>query len=75
MSFAIVGAGFPAASLIEYRVRFCISALHTKEMLDKTLEVTNTLGKKLLWNTQEDQWIKLKLSINLFFDKWVKVYA
>lgn len=48
MGVATVGAGFPATPLIESRVRFCISASHTKEMLDKTLEVTNTLGKKLL---------------------------
>jgi serine palmitoyltransferase len=31
---AVVTVGFPATSLTESRVRFCISAGHTKEMLD-----------------------------------------
>jgi len=46
MGVATVGAGFPATPLIESRVRFCISASHSKETLDKALEVTNTLGDK-----------------------------
>src|SRR5688500_3648620 len=32
---ATVGVGFPATPLVEGRIRFCISASHTKEMLDK----------------------------------------
>ena len=32
---AVVSVGFPATSLIGGRVRFCVSAAHTKEMLDK----------------------------------------
>ncbi|CAG0888837.1 unnamed protein product [Darwinula stevensoni] len=35
---AVVGVGFPATPLIESRVRFCLSASHSKEMLDKVLE-------------------------------------
>lgn len=31
---ATVGVGFPATPLVEGRTRFCISASHTKEMLD-----------------------------------------
>jgi serine palmitoyltransferase len=31
---AVVTVGFPATLLTESRVRFCISAGHTKEMLD-----------------------------------------
>jgi len=31
---AVVTVGFPATSLTESRVRFCLSAGHTKEMLD-----------------------------------------
>lgn len=30
----IVVAGFPATPLLESRARFCLSAAHTKEMLD-----------------------------------------
>ncbi|RWS30972.1 serine palmitoyltransferase-like protein [Leptotrombidium deliense] len=44
---ATVGAGFPATSLIESRVRFCLSASHTKEMLDEALAVTDRVGSKL----------------------------
>ncbi len=32
---AVVSVGFPATSLIGGRVRFCVSAAHTREMLDK----------------------------------------
>ena len=32
---AVVIAGFPATSLIEMRARICLSASHTREMLDK----------------------------------------
>lgn len=46
LGVATVGAGFPATALVESRVRFCISASHTKEMLDKAIEVTDKLGEK-----------------------------
>lgn len=32
---AVVTVGFPATSIAESRVRFCLSAGHTKEMLDQ----------------------------------------
>jgi hypothetical protein len=32
---AVVTVGFPATSLTGARVRFCLSASHTREMLDK----------------------------------------
>lgn len=34
-NIAVVVAGFPATSLIEARARICLSASHTREMLDK----------------------------------------
>ncbi|GBN17948.1 Serine palmitoyltransferase 2 [Araneus ventricosus] len=44
---ATVGVGFPATSLTTARARFCISAAHTKEMLDECvllfLEASQTL--------------------------------
>ena len=46
LGVAAVGAGFPATPLIESRVRFCLSASHTKEMLDTALAVANRLGNK-----------------------------
>lgn len=47
MGVATIGAGFPATPLIESRVRFCISAAHTKEMLDQVIEVTDRIGDEL----------------------------
>ncbi|KAG1662044.1 Serine palmitoyltransferase 2 [Nymphon striatum] len=41
---ATVGAGFPATTIIESRARFCLSAAHTKEMLDKTLQAIDEIG-------------------------------
>ena len=41
---ATVGVGFPATKMTEERVRFCISAGHTKKMLDKALEVIDVVG-------------------------------
>ncbi|XP_048761651.2 serine palmitoyltransferase 2-like isoform X1 [Ostrea edulis] len=40
-------AAFPAVPLEKSRIRFCLSASHTKEMLDKVLEMTDVLGNKL----------------------------
>jgi serine palmitoyltransferase len=50
---ASVIVGFPATKLTEGRLRFCISASHTKEMLDKVikffiLEITNFTIIKIL---------------------------
>ena len=47
MGVAVVGAGFPATPLIESRVRFCLSAAHTKEMLDQALHVTSVVGDRI----------------------------
>ncbi len=35
---ATVGVGFPATGLVDARIRFCVSASHTKAMLDKTID-------------------------------------
>ena len=34
---AVVTVGFPATGLTGGRVRFCLSASHTREMLDKVI--------------------------------------
>lgn len=47
---AVVGVGFPATPIMEGRIRFCLSASHTKEQLDYALdvidEISETLGLK-----------------------------
>jgi serine palmitoyltransferase len=41
---ACVTVGFPATGLTGGRVRFCLSAAHTREMLDKALEAMDVCG-------------------------------
>uniref|UniRef100_A0A0A9WV63 serine C-palmitoyltransferase n=1 Tax=Lygus hesperus TaxID=30085 RepID=A0A0A9WV63_LYGHE len=40
---AIVVVGYPATSLLENRIRFCVSAAHTREDLQFTLDVLEEL--------------------------------
>lgn len=42
-----VVVGFPATPIIEARARFCLSAAHDKEMLDKAIEVVDEVGELL----------------------------
>ena len=49
---AVVTVGFPATGLNGARVRFCLSASHTREMLDKVLEAVDNANK----------WITIKYS-------------
>ena len=44
---ATVGVGFPATPLMEGRIRFCLSAAHTKEQLDHALQVLDEIADKL----------------------------
>ncbi|OQV24520.1 Serine palmitoyltransferase 2 [Hypsibius exemplaris] len=41
---AVVVVGFPATPVKLGRARFCLSAAHTKEMLDKVLQATDEVG-------------------------------
>jgi len=43
-NIAVVIVGFPATSLIEARARICLSASHTREMLDKALVAIDEVG-------------------------------
>ncbi|KAL8173361.1 UNVERIFIED_CONTAM: serine palmitoyltransferase, long chain base subunit [Gekko kuhli] len=43
-NIGVVVVGFPATSLTEARARFCISAAHTRELLDKVLQALDELG-------------------------------
>lgn len=44
---AVVTVGFPATRLTESRVRFCLSASHTKQMLDQALQAIDEVGDLL----------------------------
>nr|XP_056712331.1 serine palmitoyltransferase 3 [Euleptes europaea] len=43
-NIGVVVVGFPATPLGESRARFCVSAAHTREMLDKVLHALDELG-------------------------------
>ena len=42
---AVVVVSYPATAMTESRVRICLSAAHTKEMLDKVLEAMKEVGQ------------------------------
>jgi serine palmitoyltransferase len=44
---ATVVVGFPATPIIESRARFCLSAAHTKEMIDRALRIIDEVGDVL----------------------------
>ncbi|EDV21631.1 Serine palmitoyltransferase 2 [Trichoplax sp. H2] len=46
-NLAVVVVGYPATPLNSGRVRFCLSAAHTKEMLDDALEKISNIGDLL----------------------------
>ena len=44
---ASVGVGFPATEMTEERARFCVSAGHTKEMLDRALDAISEVADEI----------------------------
>ena len=46
-NIAAVGVGFPATPLMEGRIRFCLSAAHTKQQLDYVLSRIESLADSL----------------------------
>jgi len=44
---AVVTVGFPATKLLDARVRFCISAAHTRQMLDAALTAIDEVGTEI----------------------------
>ncbi|KAG1972915.1 serine palmitoyltransferase 2 [Pimephales promelas] len=46
-NIGVVVVGFPATPIIESRARFCISAAHSMEMLDRALDVISEVGDLL----------------------------
>jgi serine palmitoyltransferase len=47
-NLAVVVVGFPATSLLGSRARFCVSAAHTKEQLERALESISVIGDSLM---------------------------
>ncbi|KAL7872245.1 hypothetical protein SRHO_G00072280 [Serrasalmus rhombeus] len=51
-----VVVGFPATPIIESRARFCVSAAHTKEMLDTALNAISEVGDLLQLKYSRHAW-------------------
>lgn len=47
LGLGTVVVGFPATTLLLSRVRFCVSSAHTKEMLDKALDIIDQVAEEL----------------------------
>jgi len=45
---AVVVVGYPATPIISSRARFCISASHTRQDLDKALKIISEIGDILM---------------------------
>jgi len=52
---AVVTVGFPATSLTGARVRFCLSASHTREMLDRVLDAMDKCGDAVSFKYSQKQ--------------------
>ena len=61
---ATVGVGFPATRITEERARFCISAGHTKDMIDHALNAIDQVG----------DYLHIKYSTNKLFEGKVIEY-
>jgi len=46
LGIASVGVGYPATEMTEERARFCISAAHTKDMLDRALAAVDVVAER-----------------------------
>ncbi|KAJ2337478.1 hypothetical protein GGH91_005081, partial [Coemansia sp. RSA 2671] len=54
-NIAVVVVSYPATPIITGRVRFCISASHTREDLDYALEQISEIGDLLLLKFHKNQ--------------------
>lgn len=46
-NIAAVGVGFPATPIMAGRIRFCLSAAHTKHQLDEALQIIDEVSDQL----------------------------
>ncbi|XP_027015499.2 serine palmitoyltransferase 2 [Tachysurus fulvidraco] len=65
-NIGVVVVGFPATPIIESRARFCLSAAHTKEMLDTALSAISEVGDLL---QVKYSWHKILRSLDRPYDE------
>ncbi|XP_053553337.1 serine palmitoyltransferase 2 [Bombina bombina] len=58
-NIGVVVVGFPATPIIESRARFCVSAAHTKDMLDLALRQISEVGDLLQLKYSRHQFVPL----------------
>ncbi|KAM4662252.1 serine palmitoyltransferase 2 isoform 1-T6 [Discoglossus pictus] len=58
-NIGVVVVGFPATPIIESRARFCVSAAHTKEMLDVALREISEVGDLLQLKYSRHQFVPM----------------
>ncbi|XP_068110571.1 serine palmitoyltransferase 2 [Hyperolius riggenbachi] len=58
-NIGVVVVGFPATPIIESRARFCVSAAHTREMLDLALDKISEVGDLLQLKYSRHQFLPL----------------
>uniref|UniRef100_T1J6M1 Aminotransferase class I/classII domain-containing protein n=1 Tax=Strigamia maritima TaxID=126957 RepID=T1J6M1_STRMM len=62
---AAIGVAFPACHLLKGRARFCLSAAHTREMLEKTLATLDEVGDLLrLKYSNQNCWLPPNIKNN-----------
>lgn len=57
-NLAVVVVGFPATSLLGSRARFCVSAAHTKDQLERALESISAIGDRLMLKYGNEEEVK-----------------
>ncbi|TPX51849.1 hypothetical protein SeMB42_g00814 [Synchytrium endobioticum] len=55
---AVVVVGYPATSIIASRVRFCVSAAHTREDIDNVLKAVADVGDRLMLRVNRNKAMK-----------------
>lgn len=70
-NIGVVVVGFPATPIIESRARFCLSAAHTKEMLD-TVSVSSCLP--LAYAFYKQRYNSSVFFVVVFFVDWFDVW-
>jgi serine palmitoyltransferase len=61
-NLAVVVVGAPATPIVSGRVRFCLSAAHTKQDLDRILEIIDELGDILKFKVSRSNFAQTELS-------------
>lgn len=74
-AIVVVVVGYPATPLVSSRVRFCVSASHTKADLDRLLIACNEIGDILGLKMSRNQHEGRRWSIEEVTERWAELVA